>query len=201
MKRETQGMKANLLQRQATITEVLLPDEAVAEILNAPSRAPAKAKSSTNLVEQRGAADTGDSKPRSRAVSLDDLEPVKVQPKQPNIAPEAKMVVEPAKALMKEKKSGSAVLDALKEVFGVPLVKKVDNRYAISLRQALRERLDESAVGQVWNQMMWSLTEGPLALNHPKHSINIALKLLRQQRWAVPSGMPDGWEWNDSVHV
>lgn len=73
---------------------------------------------------------------------------------------------------------------------------RISSWFAIKLRRALRERLDESKVDKPWHQMLWSIGYGSLSEQPLKKAFNVAMKLLRMNRWMTPWDMPDGWQWN-----
>jgi DNA-binding Lrp family transcriptional regulator len=72
---------------------------------------------------------------------------------------------------------------------------RIASWFAIKLRRALRQRLDESKVNEPWHQMLWSIGYGSLSEQPLPKAFNVAMKLLRQNRWMTPWDMPDGWEW------
>jgi DNA-binding Lrp family transcriptional regulator len=72
---------------------------------------------------------------------------------------------------------------------------RIESWFAIKLRRALRERLDESKVDGPWHEMLWSIGHGSLSEQHHQKAFNVAMKLLRMNRWTTPWDMPDGWKW------
>lgn len=206
VKRYSQGRSTtDRMRSDVTITEVFIPDAAVADMLSTPNRAPARAVAQA---AEAAVAKTCEASPKLPAkaplyepLDADDVLSVAFPPDGAQCHAEGHQhrASAPGQPPVEESLTEASIAhrEMLRGALGSAHEKggRVDSRLAVRLRNALRNRLDDSVVGKVWNQMLWSISYGSLSFKHPTHAFNVALKLLKQSRWTTPFGMPDGWEW------
>jgi len=206
VKRYSQGRSStDRMRSDVTITEVFIPDAAVADMLNTPNRAPARSavQAAEAAVEQtsKTARRSPAKAPLYEPIDADDVLSVAFSSSTTlgNDEEALQQASEPLPASTGQSLTDESVAhrEMIRGALGCAHEKggRVDSRFAVRLRNALRDRLDDSVVGKVWNQMLWSISYGSLSFKHPTHAFNVALKLLKQSRWTTPFGMPDGWEW------
>lgn len=185
IKRYPQGRSATDPMRSAvTLTEVLIPNDAIDELLDTPDRAEPKHKPADAecMTSARKIAKEGE---------------IRGERAGPEFIPEKAS----EKELAELKESGhktyrgfakltQAYVRSFKESAG-----RVTLRHVQILKAKLKARVTSLELDKVMNQMLWSMAHGQLSLKHPAHSMNIALQLLSRERWGAPYAMPKDWRW------
>lgn len=206
IRRHSQGRcRYNPMRSDVTVTEVTIPEAVAEELLNARNRAASKARASepapvpspkcTSPKPQPmyealhdesdcqtifAAKSKGHKHERNERERISSLAPATTDhstPLQSRSNPSAHN--KSAKSRMPNKEGG-----------------RIASWFATKLRRALRERLDEARVEESWHQILWSIGHGSLSEQPLPKAFNVAMKLLRQNRWMTPWDMPDGWKWS-----
>ncbi|WP_312591475.1 hypothetical protein [Stutzerimonas nitrititolerans] len=170
--------------RGITITEVLIPSEAVADLLAAPDRSPSRATHGGGNIElpQRAAR-------RSDPDSARSAETGELQPDRDIDGSACDHLAEHGSDIYE------SLVETLKPVAGHPKGGVIDNRTSLKLRKELAQKLHGNSLDRVWHEMLWEMTSGMGSLLHPSHALNRILGEWRRNQWKTPRGMPAKWKW------
>jgi len=208
IRRYSQGRnRYNPMRSDVTITEVTIPDAIADELKSARNRAAATEAPHAPTTKARANAPA---KRRPAYEALHEEHEVKTQSGAGEALRASRKTSVGARCKPRANKCCTSAMQVelnqsadlqVKRSMGAPTREDGTNRgrieswFAIKLRRALRKRLDESKVDEPWHQMLWSIGHGALS-DHPRmKAFNVAMKLLRMNRWMTPWDMPDGWKW------
>lgn len=212
IRRYSQGRnRHNPMRSDITITEVTIPDAVAAELMSASDRAgaataPAKQAPEAAVESQPPAP----AKARPAYQALHDEQEVDTTFGAPDIHRPRRKAPVSASTKRTDCERWKASEDELPPECAIarqdPSVRtpegnhgqtrsRLSSRFAIKLRRALRARLDESKVDEPWRQMLWTIGHGFLSEQPLPKAFNVAMKLLRMNRWMTPWDMPDDWQW------
>lgn len=178
--RHDQGRcRFNPMRSAITKTEILIPEELRKRLQQTPDRdmaTKAMAPSESNQKESQKEVNNKSKKKRKSYIALhdesDDLASTTATDKNESVV--------------------SVVNDAL------GLTRNISLHYAVKIRELLKTLVDNRRLQQVCNEVLWSLENGVLAAYPLTKGRNIALKLIRQNRWTSPKDMPTHWQWSQA---
>lgn len=211
IRRYSQGRNSyNPMRSDVTITEVTIPDAVAKELMSSRDRGAAMVPQESINPATEVPEVPARAKRRPAYEALHDEHEVRTEFGAPddrravrNIAVGASAIARPAERTVAAVRAEDCHLDERGQcrTADTPASEegadrgRISSWFAIKLRRALRERLDESKVDKPWHQMLWSIGYGSLSEQPLKKAFNVVMKLLRMNRWMTPWDMPDGWQW------
>jgi AraC-like DNA-binding protein len=179
IERHDQGRcRFNPMRSAVTKTEILLPESLKEKLQNSPDRKDAAQKAPQSALRAKN-----ETKQTRAAVSIK-------KPKYEALHDENETHEGNTPPATDTASSISIVNDAL------GLTRKISRHYAFKLMDMLKGLVESRKVGAICNQILWSLEQGSLAPYPLTKGRNIALKLVRQNRWTPPKDMPEHWSWS-----